>query len=156
MKGCARLLCIAGLLLIGGGIFVGGAAAGFACFDVCPPNLTAYSAFYVIGGLFPGLIVAGLGWAITLLLLVQEELRWRAVVVLVALPFCLFGSILAVLVNNSGHLLPVSEGEIVRWERSMTAVLILLCCWPLITFLCTIALPRQESATSVRPETGAP
>lgn len=151
MRGCARLLCIVGLLLIGGGIFVGGAEVGFACFDVCPPSLTAYSAFYVFGSLLPGVIAAGLGWAFTLLLLIQEEQRWRTVVTLAALPICLIGSALAVLVSNSGHLLPGSEGEIIRWERSLTAVLILLPCWPLVTFLCTIALPHQEATHASAP-----
>lgn len=149
MKGCTRLLSVVGLLLIVGGLFVGGAEATFACFDGCASNVGAYAPFYMLGCMSPGLIFAGLGWVFTLLLLIQEERRWRAAVATLTLPICIIGGVLAVLVNNAGHLPPGGDSVIPRWEHVLTGALILLPIWPLITLLCTIALPRQESTNTL-------
>jgi hypothetical protein len=68
---------------------------------------------------------------------------------MVALPACVIGSALVILANNAGHLLPIHAGAVlIRWEDSLGGVLVLLPCWPRITLLGTIWLPRGEASSA--------
>jgi hypothetical protein len=145
MKRVVRALSIVGLILAGGGFFFGAFLAGDACCDSCPESMSiaVYAARNVLGYSLPGVLVAGLGWALCLCLLLRADQHRRAALVLAVLPLCALVSVVAVLVNNAGHLFPVHEGEIIRWERSLTWPFFLLLAWPILICPSTLALPRK-------------